>query len=414
MGVGNLSENHPEKDLLTESMIEDIRSAAKHMHGAKRRSFQADMTEKYCGGSAWKAAAIFKWNQKTVELGLHEKRTGIICFGAQKLNSGRKKWEDEHPEAATILCAIAEEHSQQDPSFRSSIAYTRLTAKAALRLLRERGVSEDELPKKSTMAVILNRLGYRLRKVVKAKPQRKIPETDAIFENVKKKDGEAKKDSSTKRLSIDCKATVKIGDYSRGGETRGDNKACDRDMGCKEKYTPFGILDEDTNRLFLIFGSSFKTSDFIVDSLEIHWEQLTKEEQDRIDTLQIRVDNGPESSGVRTQFLKRIVEFADKIGKQTQLLYYPPYHSKYNPIERCWGILEQHWNGAKLTDVDTMLNWAQSMTWKGISPILQLSRKIYEKGISLSKKAMRPIEARLERNPLLPKWDIRIYPESCA
>ena len=65
-------------------------------------------------------------------------------------------------------------------------------------------------------------------------------------------------------------------------------------------------------------------------------------------------------------------------------------------------------------DVDTMLNWAQSMTWKGINPILTLSRKIYEKGISLSKKAMRAIEARLERNPLLPKWDIRIQPQSCA
>jgi transposase len=409
-----LSEHPPKEGSLSASKIQDIRLAAKKMQGAKRRSFQAEMTEKYCGGLAWKAAAIFKWDQKTVELGLHEKRTGIICLGAQKLNSGRKKWEDKHREAAAILCAIAEEHSQQDPSFQSSIAYTRLTAKEAIRLLRERGVCEDELPSKSAMAVILNRLGYRLRKVVKAKPQRKIPETDAIFENVEKKNDEAKKGSSVKRLSVDCKATVKIGDYSRGGETRGDNKACDHDMGCKEKYTPFGILDEDKNQLYLIFGSSYKTSDFIVDSLEIYWAQLTRDEQDQIHILQLRVDNGPESSGVRTQFLKRIVELADSIGKQIQLLYYPPYHSKYNPIERCWGILEQHWNGTKLTDVETMLNWARSMTWKGINPILTLSHKIYEKGISLSKKAMRAIEARLKRNPLLPKWDIRIQPESCA
>ena len=161
------------------------------MQGAKRRSFQAEITEKYCGGLAWKAAAIFKWNQKTIELGLHEQRTGIICLGAQKLSSGRKKWEDKYPDAAAILCTIAEEHSQQDPSFQSSIAYTRLTAKEALRLLRKRGVPEEALPRKSAMAVILNRLGYRLRKVVKAKPQRKIPETEAIFENVEKKNDEA-------------------------------------------------------------------------------------------------------------------------------------------------------------------------------------------------------------------------------
>jgi transposase len=92
-------------------------------------------------------------------------------------------------------------------------------------------------------------------------------------------------------------------------------------------------------------------------------------------------------------------------------LYFPPYHSKYNPIERCWGILEQHWNGTLLTDVTTLLSWASSMTWKGISPIVTLVEKFYVKSISLTKKAMRGIEKRLERNPLLPKWDILIKPK---
>ena len=86
------------------------------------------------------------------------------------------------------------------------------------------------------------------------------------------------------------------------------------------------------------------------------------------------------------------------------------YHSKYNPIERCWGILEQHWNGALLRDVETMLAWAKSMTWKGLKPIVNLSQEIYQKGISLTKKEMKEIERRLERNPNLPKWDILIRP----
>lgn len=95
--------------------------------------------------------------------------------------------------------------------------------------------------------------------------------------------------------------------------------------------------------------------------------------------IQLKVDNGSESSGVRTQFLKRMVEFADTTGKSIHLLYYPPYHSKYNPIERCWGILEQHWNGAKLVNVKTMLAWARSMTWKGLHPIVHLNQKVYQK-----------------------------------
>jgi len=75
-------------------------------------------------------------------------------------------------------------------------------------------------------------------------------------------------------VSIDCKATVNIGPYSRGGMTRGANKAADHDMGCREKYTPFGIVDEDNGELYLHFGSSAKTSDFIVDGLQAWWQRL--------------------------------------------------------------------------------------------------------------------------------------------
>jgi transposase len=211
-------------------------------------------------------------------------------------------------------------------------------------------------------------------------------------------------------LSIDGKATVHIGDVSRGGRTRGDHEACDHDMGLKEKYIPCGIVEEDRGHLHITFGSSSKTSDFIVDALEAWWAALDEGEQVAMARLQIKMDNGPESSGKRTQFLQRMVAFCDAIGKPIQLLYYPPYPSKYKPIERCWGILALHWNGTKLVDVETMLEWAKSMTWKGIRPIVELSRKVYQKGVTLSKRAMRAVENRLERHPELPKYDILIHP----
>ena len=213
-------------------------------------------------------------------------------------------------------------------------------------------------------------------------------------------------------MSIDCKATVLIGDLSRGGLTRGDHQACDHDLGCKEKYIPCGIVDEDTGQLSIMFGSSYKTSDFIVDALEARWDALDAPQKAAVELLQIKMDNGSESNGVRTQFLHRMVQFAVHIAKPIQLLYYPPYHSKYNPIERCWGILELHWNGTKLIDVETMLEWAKSMTWKGMQPVVELSHQVYQKGISLGKRAMHEIEKRLERHPQLPKWDILIRPAS--
>jgi len=122
-----------------------------------------------------------------VACGLGERRTGIKCLGAQSAYGGRPRWEERHPQAAACLRELAEAHAQQDPTFRTSLAFTRLTAKAAREALRAEGIAEQQLPSPSTMAEVLNRMGYRLRKVLKAKPQKKLPETDAIFENVQKK-----------------------------------------------------------------------------------------------------------------------------------------------------------------------------------------------------------------------------------
>jgi hypothetical protein len=145
------------------------------------------MTLKYCGGNPLLAETIFGWGRHTVEVGLGEKRTGILCRGAQAAFSGRKRWEDTHPEAAEALSRLAEAHAQQDPTFRTTLAYTRLTAKAALEALGAQGYSAEQWPSPSTMAEVLNRMGFRLRKVVKAKPQKKIAETDAIFATIEKK-----------------------------------------------------------------------------------------------------------------------------------------------------------------------------------------------------------------------------------
>jgi len=172
---------------LTPSQISDLRLAASTMTGAKRRAFEAEMTLKYREGNPLQAEITLGWSRRTVALGLAERHTGLRCLGAQAAFSGRKRWKDVHPEAAAALHQLAKAHAQQDPTFRTPRAYTRLTATAALEALRAQGYREDQRPSPSTMAEVLNRLGFRLRKVVKAKPQKKIAETDAIFANIEKK-----------------------------------------------------------------------------------------------------------------------------------------------------------------------------------------------------------------------------------
>ena len=124
---------------LRPSPIADLRLAASKMTGPQRRAFEAEMTLKYCGGNPLLAETLFGWGRHTVALGLAERRTGIICRGAQAAFSGRKRWEALYPQVADSLRQLADAHAQQDPTFRTSITYTRLTAPAALTALREQG-----------------------------------------------------------------------------------------------------------------------------------------------------------------------------------------------------------------------------------------------------------------------------------
>lgn len=127
-------------------------------------------------------------------------------------------------------------------------------------------------------------------------------------------------------------------------------------------------------------------------------------------TLLLLQDNGPENHSRRTQFMQRIVQFADDCQLTIRLAYYPPYHSKYNPVERFWGVLEQHWNGALLDSVTTALNFARTMTWNRQHPVVTLSQKIYHKGVRLAQKTMSLLEQRLDRLPALEKYFVLIRP----
>ena len=153
-----------------------------------------------------------------------------------------------------------------------------------------------------------------------------------------------------------------------GEKTRTDSegkvaKAWEHDPPAKEKLVPFGVLILVTGALTLIFGNH-ETSDFWGDCLRPWWTSV-KEKFPNVRRLTIYLDNGPKNSGKRTQFLKRMIEFADWSGLEIHLVYDPPYHSKFNRIERCWSSLQQKWNGVLLTCWEIVKAWAERMTWKG-------------------------------------------------
>ena len=214
-------------------------------------------------------------------------------------------------------------------------------------------------------------------------------------------------DPEVLRVSLDAKATVKVGPFSRGGTSRVPVQAADHDFQPAATATPVGLFVPAQGELYLYHVTSKVTSDCLVDCLARWWERV-RARHAHISMLVLNLDNGPENHSHRTQFMARLVGFVARFGISVRLAYYPPYHSKYNPIERCWGILEMHWNGALLDSLHAVVAYSASMTWKGQHPAVDLVTTAYQTGVTLTKEAMAAVEAQIDRLPGLDKWFVDI------
>lgn len=232
--------------------IELIEEAVKRLKGHNKREYQAKITLDYFAGSARKAERAMGWGRDAIKVGLKEIETGFRCINRHK-DTGRKRTEDKIPNLSKDIQSLADRQTQADPSMKSgSLTYTRITAKAMRQaLITEKGYSTTILPCEATIGNILNRLGYNLKRVLKAKPAKKIKEVDEIFDNVWKANEESDNNPKSLRISIDAKAKLNVGNFSRGGKSRDyeARKAEDHDMNPNSKLVPYGILNVLTGLL---------------------------------------------------------------------------------------------------------------------------------------------------------------------
>jgi hypothetical protein len=393
--------------VFADEIVDALKHATNHLKGSDRRTFMAKTVNAFGeGGQRW-AERELGWNRGTIRKGQQELKEGprIDHFSAR----GRKKAEVHLPNLLNDIEAIVEPTSQTDPTFKTTQLYTPLTAKEVRqRLIDEKGYLDDALPTRRTINTKLDDLDFHPQKVAKSKPKKKIPETDAIFEHLHQVNQAADEEQGVIRLSVDTKAAVRVGPFSRGGKSRQRVVGVDHDFAPDTVLTLLGIFLPAHAETFLFSTESKVTADFMIDAVEMLWPTLV--ERFAPHTLVLNLDCGPENNSHRTQFVKRLVEFAHKHSITLRLAYYPPYHSKYNPIERVWGVLENHWNGELLNSVEKVLGLARTMTYKGIHPVVQLVKGVYRTGVKLTKKAMQAYERLITRLPGLEKWFVDIPP----
>ena len=391
------------------SLLPSLKLAASKLKGSERRMFLGQLALDLDSGGKVLVSETLGISRVTLRKGIAEVESGIPQ--KDKFNErGRKPLEETNPNLLETIRKIVDGASQTDPQFKSTRLYTRLSVNEVRKQLLKRGYTNEELPCNQTIWNKLHAMEYKRKKVAKTKPKKKIKETDAIFEQLDIENEEADADPGVLRMSYDAKNRVKVGNFSRGGTNWTEIKANDHDFS-DEYITPFGIFLPEFKETSLYFTESKVTADFIVDVLNDFW-QTHKERFSHIHTLVLNSDNGPECNSRRTQFIKRICEFSQENNLVIKLAYYPPYHSKYNPVERVWGGLEQHWNGDILDTKETVLQFAENFVWAEKPATVKYWEQVYKTGKKISKKAMKMLEMVMDRlNEIIGKWFVTINPD---
>ena len=185
-------------------------------------------------------------------------------------------------------------------------------------------------PCKSTLSRLLNDLGYKIQKVKKTKVLDKVPETNAIFENVNEtKQFIPKYSDDVVVISIDDKNRKKIGNISDNGYSWFNRQALDHDNNFNCTIVSFGILDLKTNETFVYCNKGNSTANFKVDCIDNYL--IKKKETFNIKRLIIFLYNCPENSGRRTLWMKYLIDLSKKYNISIELVYF--HHIIQNIIQ---------------------------------------------------------------------------------
>lgn len=338
----------------------------------------------------------------------------LVLLKVTKETRGRKLYEYHHPQVIKQLYEICKFVENADSSLQTDIIYIDYTlAEMKEKLINEYNYSQEEAPCEHTISRILKEyFGYKLTKIKKSKVLKKVPETDAIFAHVKLRLLALElSGNDTIAWSIDDKAKKKLGNIAENGKSYANKNADDHDTSYEKIVTPFGILNLKTNKTYIYCTDNNSTAEFKADCIE---ERLKEElnENPNIKKLMLFLDNGPENSSSRGLWIYKLIEIAKKYNITIELVYYPPYHSKYNKIEHYWGVLQRKWGKEIIKTDKKLIEVINHTKWHNIKSKGYFCTKEYEKGIKIDKEILAELKEKhiSHNNEKLKKWSVIITP----
>ena len=357
-------------------------------------------------GVTWVAEASGV-NRDTIYKGIHELKADKQTpkGRVRKPGGGNKRLLDKEPVLLEMFDDIVEANTAGLPQD-DSVKWISLTTPQIREIFKERGIDISDYHVRQMVAA----RGFKKRSFVKSKTLKEDKDRDAQFRKINALT-EQRLNQGVPVLSIDTKKQEMIGNFKRPGQVicKGHPKALDHDFlsFADGKIVPQGIYDIATNIDYLTIGTSHDTAKFVCDNIARVWTEHLQWQYPNTGTICLLCDGGGANSCLHHIFKQELMRLAKTIGMNILVIHYPPYCSKYNPIEhRMFAPITRSWSGAPLLSVEMARQRADSTkTSKELKVYAAINNKSYE--------TKRPIESTFESDKqkyiifddCLPKWN---------
>jgi hypothetical protein len=262
---------------------------------------------------------------------------------------------------------------------------------------------------------LLRKHRYRRRKALKKRTMGpRHPDRNAQFENIARLRKKYLKAGSPV-ISIDTKKKELMGDFSRDGviDTQATIETNDHDFASMGSGTviPHGIYDVGRNEGFVHLNTSHDTSELACDSIAAWWEDHGRAAYPGAKKLLVLCDGGGSNSASRYLFKEELQKLATRLGLEIRVAHYPPYCSKYNPIEhRLFPHVTRACRGVIFRALETVrYSMSKTETGKGLKVQVRVLEKVYETGRKCAAGFKETMKIVFDK--LLPKWNYRAIPE---
>lgn len=323
---------------------------------------------------------------------------------------GRKALLPRHPEWIDTFKLVIAPHTAGLPQD-ENVIWVSLTVPQITREMIGRNCNVSEY----IVRQILESLGYRHRSFRKDIPMRDVEGRDAQFKNI----ADIREKAAAVGIpiiSIDTKKKELIGNFKRDGKVfcTGQPRSLDHDFGTFSdgQIVPHGIYDVTTNTGYMTIGTSHDTSKFCCDNIERVWNDYLQEQYPEAHTMVILCDGGGSNSSSHRIVKQDLMDLASRLDMNLLVMHYPPYCSKFNPIEhKLFSQISRSWSGAPLLSVKNAAERAAATTTKtGLTVYVDINNKTYDIKRPIDESYERKCRRRIIPMENLPKWNYLVKP----